>query len=130
MGKGCSFNKKISMVHPQNLEVGDFVSMGEGVYIAGYGRITIEDYVIISAYSRIMSSKLDVRQPYKDRKHINEPIVISKGVWIGIGATVLGGVTIGEGAVIASGAVVTKDVEPYTMVGGVPAKEIGRLKRQ
>ena len=91
MGRGCSFNKKISIVHPQNLEVGDFVSMGEGVYIAGYGRITIEDYVIISAYSRIMSSKLDVSQPYKDRKHINEPIAIGKGVWIGMGATVLGG---------------------------------------
>lgn len=45
--------------------------------------------------------------------------------WIGANATILKGVTIGEGAVVAAGAVVTKDVAPYTIVGGVPAKYIG-----
>jgi phosphonate metabolism protein (transferase hexapeptide repeat family) len=51
-------------------------------------------------------------------------VVIGHDVWIGHGATVLPGVTIGDGAVIGSGAVVTKDVEPYTIVGGVAAKTI------
>ena len=45
--------------------------------------------------------------------------------WIGANATILKGVTVGEGAVVAAGAVVTKDVAPYTIVGGVPAKYIG-----
>ena len=56
-----------------------------------------------------------------------KPIIIDDGCWIGANATIIGGVTIGEGAVVAAGAVVTKDVEPYTMVGGVPAKIIKEL---
>lgn len=51
-------------------------------------------------------------------------VVIGNDVWIGYGVTILAGVNIGDGAIIAAGAVVTKDVEPYTIVGGVPAKFI------
>ena len=51
-------------------------------------------------------------------------ITIEDDVWIGFGATILSGVTIGQGAVIAAGSVVTKDVPPYAIVGGVPAKVI------
>jgi acetyltransferase-like isoleucine patch superfamily enzyme len=56
------------------------------------------------------------------------PIHIGKNVWIGANATVLAGVTVGDGAVVAAGAVVTKDVEPNTIVGGVPAKVIKKIK--
>jgi acetyltransferase-like isoleucine patch superfamily enzyme len=54
------------------------------------------------------------------------PVVIGNDVWIGAGALVLRGVTIHDGAVVAAGAVVTRDVEPYTIVGGVPARPIRR----
>ena len=55
------------------------------------------------------------------------PIHIGKNVWIGANATVLAGVNIGDGAVVAAGAVVTKDVEPNTIVGGVPAKLLKKI---
>lgn len=54
------------------------------------------------------------------------PIFIDDYVWIGVGAIVLQGVKIGKGAVIAAGSVVTKDIEPYSIVAGVPAKVIGK----
>ena len=53
-------------------------------------------------------------------------MVIGHDVWIGHGATILPGVTVGNGAVIGAGAVVSKNVEPYTIVGGVPSKDIRR----
>jgi maltose O-acetyltransferase len=64
----------------------------------------------------------------KGRFPIRKPITVHDKCWIGVRAVILGGVTLGEGAVVAAGAVVTKDVEPYTLVGGVPAKLIKRLK--
>ena len=58
----------------------------------------------------------------------NQEVIINDDVWIGARAMILGGVTIGRGAVIAAGSVVTRDVEPYDIVGGLPAKKIGERK--
>ena len=57
------------------------------------------------------------------------PVVIGDDVWVGGGAIICPGVTIGEGCTIAAGAVVTSDVEPFTLVGGNPARLIRRLER-
>jgi chloramphenicol O-acetyltransferase type B len=69
--------------------------------------------------------------PFKNIKGVGNPsnickgdIVIGNDVWIGEGAMIMSGVTIGDGAIIAARSVVTKDVDPYTIVGGVPANEI------
>ena len=59
---------------------------------------------------------------YQDR--INEDVIIGSDVWIGSNAVILKGIKIGDGAIVAAGAVVTKDVAPYTIVGGCPAKYI------
>jgi acetyltransferase-like isoleucine patch superfamily enzyme len=66
----------------------------------------------------------------RQKKITAKPILIEKDAWISSGAIVLGGVTIGEGAVVAAGAVVNKDVPPFTIVGGVPAKVIRSVNRQ
>ena len=52
------------------------------------------------------------------------PIYIKKGAWVGCNAVILGGITVGEFSIVGAGAVVTKDVPPYTVVAGVPAKVI------
>ena len=68
--------------------------------------------------------------PGENRSTQTLPITLEDHVWVGAGAIILPGVTVGEGAVVAAGAVVTKDVEPRTMVGGVPAKLIKKLDEE
>ena len=67
-----------------------------------------------------MAGKMQWRENYPQKGNIN----IGNDVWIGYNATIMAGVTIGDGAIIATNATVVKDVEPYSIVGGNPAKEI------
>lgn len=90
------------------------------------GGLVIGDHVNVSAGVWLCSESRDVDDP--DFTPSFPPIVVDDYVWIGPRATVLGGVTIGIGAVIMAGAVVSRDVEPYTVVSGIPAKE--SAKRQ
>lgn len=59
-----------------------------------------------------------------------EETIIGNDVWVGFGAIIISGVTVGDGAIIGAGAVVTKDVEPYSIVGGVPATHTFRSEKE
>lgn len=89
----------------------------------GRGIVKIGNSVSISHRVAIVSAGHDPQSPTFGYR--SAPITIGDYVWIGVNATILKGVTIGEGAVVAAGAVVTKDVEPYAIVAGVPARKIG-----
>ena len=85
-------------------------------------KVMIADQVSIRDTGHVFA---DSGTPMKDQGITTGPIYIEDDVWIGHGVIVLKGVRIGRGSIVAAGAVVTKDVEPYTIVGGVPAKPIG-----
>lgn len=98
-----------------------------GAMISASEKIEIGDNVRIAPFSIIMDSDYhDLNNHFAAVKGL--PIIIKNNVWIATRATILKGVTIGEGAVVAAGAVVVKDVPPYTVVAGVPAKVIKNLK--
>ena len=105
-------------------KIGKFCSISWNVGIGGANH----DYNRISQHAFLYAPQfgmLDVDQALGyDR--FDSPCEIGNDVWIGCNAVICRGVHIGDGAVIAAGAVVTKDVEPYTIVGGVPAKVIKR----
>lgn len=86
-------------------------------------RVSIAPRVMLLALSHPNASS--IRNSIDTSKHI---ITICDDVWIGAGAIVLNGITIGEGAVVGAGSVVTKNVEPYTIVVGNPAKKIKEIK--
>ena len=91
------------------------------------GGITIDEGALIG-HNVVLATINNNLDPAKRQSMSYAPIHIGKNVWIGANATVLAGVTIGDGAVVAAGAVVTKDVEPNTVVGGVPAKVIKKIE--
>lgn len=87
------------------------------------GNITIGNYVDIAPEVNIWTLEHDFN--HADFPSVGAPVVIEDFVWIANRAIILPGVKIGKGAVVAAGAVVTKDIAPWTIVGGVPAKKIG-----
>lgn len=102
--------------------IGKYCSISWNVSIGGanhdYNRITQHAFLYAPQFGFLDSRK---EQGYN---RFEDDCIIGNDVWIGCNAVICRGVHIGDGAVIAAGAVVTKDVEPYTIVGGVPAKII------
>jgi maltose O-acetyltransferase len=113
---------------PKRLEVGARTVVGRDVLLDARGGIRLGRDVDVGSYARFMTGKHDIRDP--DYAASFDPIDVGDRAWIALNAVVLGGVTVGEGAVVAAGAVVSKDVEPFAVVAGVPAKQIGERTRE
>ena len=114
---------------PFYTDFGKNITVGEGVFINAcchfqdHGGVIIGDGCQIG--HNVVFATLNHGLPPEERQTTYPaPIVLGRNVWVGSNATILLGVTIGDNAVVGAGAVVTKDVPPYTIVGGVPAKEI------
>lgn len=111
-----------------NIKIGDRTSINRMGLILGSGNVEIGNMVRIGPSVTITSSNhvfSDRNKPIVDQGIECKPVVISDDVWVGANATIMAGVFIGKGAVIAAGSVVTKNVNAYSIVGGVPAKVIG-----
>jgi len=99
--------------------------------IHGLGGVVIGNYVLIASSSAIIAQThvfSEVSTPIVLQGDIGEGIIIEDDVWIGYGVKILGGVTIGTGSVIGAGAVVTKDIPPFSVAAGVPAKVLRSRK--
>ncbi len=102
--------------------IGKGAVINRGCFLYTTGGLVIGDHVSISPGVWLITGSHDINAPqFPD---FYQPIVIDRYVWIGVRATILGGVRVGEGAVVMAGAVVTRDVPPYAVVGGVPARVI------
>ena len=104
--------------------IGDHSVINAGCHVDGRGGLAIGDNVSISAGTWIVTDEHDINDPRFPE--ILAPVTIGDYVFIGSKAMILPGITIGRGAVVGAGAVVTKDVRPFEIVGGVPARAIGQ----
>lgn len=107
---------------PWNLKVGRFSCIGPDTDIYNKAPIIIGDNTIISQRAYLCTASHDISDPC--HKLITAPIILGDRVWVASNAFIGMGVTIGEGAVVGATASVYKDVEPWTVVGGNPAKVI------
>jgi acetyltransferase-like isoleucine patch superfamily enzyme len=124
IGPGSSVHMEVRIYDPRHISIGEDSIIGERVVLDGRGRLKIGNHVDIATGAMIYNSQHDINS--EDFHAIEKENVIEDYVFIGPNAIILPGVKIGRGAVVAAGAVVTKDVEPMSVVGGVPAKEISK----
>lgn len=103
------------------------VFLGSYAVVYGHGGVTIKKNALIATHCQIFSSNHtipDRQTQIFTQPDILLPTTIGEDVWLGAGSTILGGVNVGDGCVVGAGAVVTKDIPPYSVVVGVPAKVV------
>lgn len=122
IGSKANIYSSVKIWAPWNLEIGNYSSLGPGVDCYNQGKIVIGDHTVISQKVYLCASSHDFTKP--DFPLILKPITIKDSVWIAADAYVAPGKTIGQGVVVAARAAVFKDVDPWTVVGGNPAKYI------
>lgn len=124
IGKGSAIHTGLRMYNPTQIVIGEDTIIGEGAVLDGRANLIIGDHVAFATGVMIYNSQHDIRDP--QFKAISRPVHIEDYVFIGPRAIILPGVRVGKGAIIGAGAVVTKDVAPGSIVGGIPAQEIGK----
>lgn len=112
----------------KNIKIGKNVFINSGCKFQDQGGISIGDGSLIG-HNVVIATLNHAMDASKRANIIPKPVFIGKNVWIGSSSTITPGVRIGDGAVIAAGSVVTKNVESYSLVGGVPAKKIKSLDK-
>ncbi|MFM6928160.1 MAG: acyltransferase [Bdellovibrio sp.] len=123
IGKMCSFGQNVFVGN--NVVIGDNCKVQNNVSV--YDNVTMEDDVFCGP-SMVFTNVINPRSAVvRKNEYLNT--IVKKGSTIGANATIVCGVTLGEYCFIAAGAVITKDVKPYALMAGVPAKQIGWMSR-
>jgi len=128
IGRGSTIHMWANFFDPNNISIGEDTIVGDHIFLDGRALLTIGDHTDIASQVLIYNSEHDLEKD--DFSARLESVEIGDYVFIGPRAIILPGVKIGKGAIVAAGAVVTKNVSDFTIVGGVPAKEIGERKNK
>lgn len=133
VGNNVEFFQGIKIQGIGEIEIGDGAFIGhEALFMINEGsKIVIEEEAIVGSRSIVVTGFHPITPDGKrilSREGTSSTVVIGKGCSVSTGCMVLPGITVGEMSIVAAGATVAKDVEPYTMVGGCPAKFIKKLK--
>jgi len=130
MGKDCQICNGVLITDPLHTTLGDKVIINDGVIVQSCKgtEIVIGNNVTLSYGVKIITGGLILSEDgAMPQQHNAKPISIQDKVWIGANAVILPGVNIGIGSVVAAGSVVSRNVDSYTVVAGVPAKQIRQL---
>lgn len=129
-GSGLLIAPYVRIEWPENLVCGDNVSFNRFCMISAHGGVEIGSNTLLGPFVVIYSSnhRFPRDKLIREAGYELRPVKIGSDVWIGAGAIILPGSDIGDGAVVGAGAVVSGRVEPYSVVIGVPAKEIKKRR--
>lgn len=132
MGKNVTIHFRAELRAPEKLSLGDGSIIGDNAILDARRGLTIGRNVNLSSNVSIFTLQHDHRDPYfglPSEDKVKLSVEIDDRVWLGANVIVLPGVHIGEGAVCCAGCVVTKDVEPFAVVAGIPARKVNERPR-
>lgn len=124
IGRGSHIHMGAQFFHPTGVKIGRGSILGQNIFLDGRAKLSIGNNVDIASDVMIYNSEHDLSSPIFAA--VDSEVEIGDYAFIGPRVIILPGVKIGRGAVVGAGAVVTKDVDELMIVGGVPAKEIGK----
>jgi maltose O-acetyltransferase len=124
IGKGSTIHMWANFYEPKNISIGNDTIIGNNAFLDGRASLKIGSHTDIASEVMIYNSEHNINSV--DFSAREEKVEIGDYCFIGPRVIILPGVTIGKGAVVGAGAVVTKDVEDFSIVGGVPAQVIGQ----
>lgn len=122
VGKNCMIRRTARVYYPWNLSMGEMCVIGDKVEVYSLGKITIGDRAMVSQESYLCAGTHDYTDPALPL--LTPPVTVGKDAWVCARAFVGPGVTVGEGAVLAACGVAVKNIAPWTIWGGNPAKFI------
>jgi len=129
-GRNLQVSRHVTINFTNRLEIGSDVFLATGCWLHARGGIVLEDEVQLGPYAVVVSGDhTQIEGSYRFGPSHLAPIRICRGAWIAAHATVTKGVIIGRGALLGANSVATRDVPPFAMAGGVPAKVIHRKSR-
>lgn len=120
LGKKCLVMPGVRVLMPWNLVVGDYCAIGRKAEIYNFANVTIGDMAVISQYVFLCTGTHDFTNSGMPLTY--KPIVIGAQSWVAAGAFIGPGVAVGEGAVVGARSTVAKDIPPWTVVAGSPAR--------
>lgn len=127
LGEGCHYLDQIVWLNGERIELGDGVGFNFGCYVNGSGGLVVGDRTIFGPYTMIHTANHrtdDVDRPIAEQGWEDAPVEIGPDCWVGMGVCILPGVHIGKGCVIGAGSVVVRDLEPWSVAVGNPAKAV------
>ena len=126
VGKNIYFGKQL-FIRPNTVSIGNHVYIGSFSHLS-VTELFIDDYSMLASHVSIVGGDHNFRTvgipTILNGRGDEKGVIIEKDVWIGHGVIIMQGVTIGEGSIVGAGSIVTKDIRPYTIVGGNPARFI------
>jgi acetyltransferase-like isoleucine patch superfamily enzyme len=126
--RSARIHRGLELLEGHRVAIGERTIIGTDCLLDGRGGLTIGDDVNLSAQVAVWTAQHDPQAA--DFASVTAPVAIRRRAWVSFRVVILPGVTVGEGAVVAAGGVVTKDVAPFTVVGGIPATKISDRNRE